>query len=329
MAFRCCSEDNPPVNDAASTLSETIKRIEGAPAAADLPPWWQAPQPAWFQRALGEPAEQHRLSIGGCDIACRCWGDPAKPALVLLHGFVGHSRWWDFAAPFFTAERYVVAPDLSGMGDSGRRQSYEPEVHGGEVLGVAEALGLDERTCLAGHSYGGFAAFLAAHEAPGRFRHLVMSDAPIRGPDEALPPRTDAFKASSSRKIYLDRDYALSRFRILPEQGCEHPYLLEHIARHSLCPEQDGWAWKFDPALLALGLVGGLYDKFAAFDAPITLIHASDSSVLLPHHRDWMRRHARQRLHCIEVPEAEHHIFLNQPIAFITALRAALDGADA
>lgn len=295
--------------------------------ATGRPPWWQAPQPAWFQRALAAPVRTSTLRVNGCPIAYRHWGDSGRPAVVLLHGFLGHSRWWDFAAPWLLGQWQVLAPDFSGMGDSGRRADYAPRVHAREIIGFCDALGLDARTRIVGHSYGGFAGFIACSQAPGRFRQLVMVDAPIRGPDEPLPSRQDTFGATGSR-VYPDYEQALGRFRIVPDQGCEHPFLLEHIARHSLRAVDGGWAWKFDPALLRLGLVGGLHEAFAACDGDVSVIHASHSRIFLPRHLALMQSLARRPLQCIEVPEAEHHLFLNQPMAFITALRAALGRFD-
>ena len=55
-----------------------------------------------------------------------------------MHGGAAHAHWWSFLAPQLAKQYYVVAPDLSGHGDSGRRTSYPRELWAREVLAVAE-----------------------------------------------------------------------------------------------------------------------------------------------------------------------------------------------
>ena len=43
---------------------------------------------------------------------------------MLVHGGAAHSRWWDHIGPLLADGRLVVAIDLSGHGDSARRESY-------------------------------------------------------------------------------------------------------------------------------------------------------------------------------------------------------------
>ena len=43
---------------------------------------------------------------------------------MLVHGGAAHSRWWDHIAPMLTEGWRVVAVDLSGHGDSDRRDHY-------------------------------------------------------------------------------------------------------------------------------------------------------------------------------------------------------------
>ena len=61
--------------------------------------------------------------------------------IVLVHGGAAHSRWWDHIGPLLAADRRVVAIDLSGHGDSGRRESYSFDAWAGEMLAVAADAG--------------------------------------------------------------------------------------------------------------------------------------------------------------------------------------------
>jgi pimeloyl-ACP methyl ester carboxylesterase len=69
----------------------------------------------------------------------RAWGDAKLPTLVLVHSGGAHSGWWDHIAPFFSSTHRVIAPDLSGHGDSDFRAEYDLDTWAREVLAVAKA----------------------------------------------------------------------------------------------------------------------------------------------------------------------------------------------
>ena len=74
--------------------------------------------PEWFEWAVSRPRASHFADADGTRIHYASWnaGDTGKPGLLFLHGFLGHSHWWDFIAPFFTDRFRVYALDFSGMG---------------------------------------------------------------------------------------------------------------------------------------------------------------------------------------------------------------------
>ena len=49
-----------------------------------------------------------------------------------------------------------------------------------------------------------------------------------------------------NKRVYETFDAALARFRLMPEQFCDNPFIVEFIGRHSLRRADDGWVWKFD-----------------------------------------------------------------------------------
>src|SRR3546814_1904126 len=67
--------------------------------------------------------------VSGTAIETLAWGERGKPGLLFLHGNGGHADWWRFIAPFFASDWRVGAISWSGMGRSGWRKSYPPEVH--------------------------------------------------------------------------------------------------------------------------------------------------------------------------------------------------------
>ena len=93
--------------------------------------------PEWFQRALDAPCESRTIEVHDCPIHYLRWGEQQKPGIVLVHGGAAHARWWLPIGPALTSEYAVAAIDLSGHGDSGRRERYSAELWGDEIMAVA------------------------------------------------------------------------------------------------------------------------------------------------------------------------------------------------
>src|SRR2546429_7805098 len=94
--------------------------------------------PAWFSAALDAAVREGTTTVDGASIAYRAWGNPDGRSIVLVHGGAAHSRWWDHIAPMLTDGWRVVAIDLSGHGDSDRRDRHSPRTWApGGVAGLA------------------------------------------------------------------------------------------------------------------------------------------------------------------------------------------------
>jgi pimeloyl-ACP methyl ester carboxylesterase len=91
------------------TLEEKI-----APVAGD-----------WVQRMIDAPGRSGHLHSDDQLTRYLEWGDSSNArVLMLLHGFRGHTHWWDFIAPWFARDYRVIAIDFAGMGDSSSRLKY-------------------------------------------------------------------------------------------------------------------------------------------------------------------------------------------------------------
>ena len=119
--------------------------------AFDDDPVLRVDAPAWFRSALAVPFEQRSITVDGCDINYLQWGEQVDAGLVFVHGGGAHAHWWTHVAATFGPRVRCVALDLSGHGDSGRRDDYTLAAWTDEVVAVAEAAGI-ERPVLIGHS---------------------------------------------------------------------------------------------------------------------------------------------------------------------------------
>jgi pimeloyl-ACP methyl ester carboxylesterase len=253
------------------------------------------------------------------------WGQRGKPGLLLVHGNGAHAYWWSFVAPYFSEFFNVAAMDLSGMGQSGRRERYSMELFVDEQIMVAEDAGLfdaNRAPIVVGHSFGGFVTILTGALHGQRLGGVVIVDSPVSPPDrrEEGPPKREV----RPHRIYPDLASALARFRLAPEQPCDNLFILDFIARHSLAQTGGGWSWKFDPAIWTRFSIGDMAERLRATRCRIALMRG-ELSDLMPHEvGEYMYNLLGRAAPVVEIPQARHHVMLDQPIAFIAALRALL-----
>jgi pimeloyl-ACP methyl ester carboxylesterase len=288
------------------------------------------PAPPWFQHAIARAGESHVVMVAGCPIHYLLWPARAETAngrgLLFVHGGGAHAHWWSFIAPYFTRDFRVAAIDLSGMGDSGRRENYGSEIRAQEMRGVIADAGLGARPFVVGHSFGGFMTMKFAAAFGEELGGVVIVDSPIRSPEEEaqLPHVSPKWE---NKKVYPSFEAALARFRLMPAQSCENDFIVEHIARHSLMPVEGGWSWKFDGAALGARRFGEPFREYLqAVRCRAALLFGENSALVSRATASYMSSLLGPDAPIVEVPEAQHHVMLDQPLAFVAALRALLQG---
>jgi pimeloyl-ACP methyl ester carboxylesterase len=279
--------------------------------------------PAWFRAALAAPATVCTIDVDGAQISYRCWGGDTPSGLVLVHGGAAHACWWDHVGPLLASDRRVLALDLSGHGDSGRRDRYSLDGWAREVIAVAAAAGLTEPPVIVGHSMGGFVALRAAGLFGADLKGIAVIDSPVRDltPEEQAAREERAF---GPLRVYPTRAAVMARFRPIPDQPTL-PYVREHVAATSIRPVEGGWTWKFDPAVF--GRTGGPLTLLRQLDCRVALFFA-EHGIVPPDTTELMYDKLGQRAPVIEIPAAGHHVMLDQPIALVTGLRTLLSDWD-
>ncbi len=117
---------------------------------------------------------------------------------------------------------------------------------------------------------------------------------------------------------------ALRRFRLMPEQPEALPFLVDHIARHSLRRVEGGWSWKFDRAMPQKITESGGQDILARIGIPVDIVSGEDSAVVSVERAQRIVDHLRFGRGPVCIPEGRHHIMLTQPLALVATLRALL-----
>jgi pimeloyl-ACP methyl ester carboxylesterase len=279
--------------------------------------------PKWFTRAVAQPRKDCVVEVEGCHIHYLRWGDGNKPGLLLVHGSGAHAHWWDFIAPYFTDHNCVVAVDLSGMGDSGHRRSYSPEIFAQELIGVCADVGFKQDIVVAGHSFGGYVALKTGLLYGDQLKGVVLVDAPVRPPDYEWE-RDPKYSPIQRKKIYPDFEMALSRFRLVPAQPCENVFILDYLARHSLAKVDGGWSWKFDDQFFNGFKIGNLSEDLSNLACRVGVIYGEDSQLFSQDVVDYMFKVLDSSVPFAAIPEANHHLLIDQPLALIAALRTLL-----
>jgi pimeloyl-ACP methyl ester carboxylesterase len=278
--------------------------------------------PGWFVRAVEAPRQDLHVDVEGCRIHYLQWGEAGRPGIVFVHGGAAHAHWWTFVAPHFLPEYQVVALDLSGHGDSGRRDDYPRELWAREVLAVAEDAGLESPPIVIGHSMGGFVSIAAAAAYGDQLAGAVLLDSPVTRPD---PEAEEGARGRSFRnpKVYPDEATALGHYRLVPSQPCENRFLFDWVARHSLHEVDGGWTWKFDPRVFLRSTPRAAREILPKAGCRIALFRAAHGLVT-PDIGSYMYELLNRNAPVIEVPEAHHHLMLDQPLALVTGLRTLL-----
>jgi pimeloyl-ACP methyl ester carboxylesterase len=122
-------------------------------------------------------AVRHKtVTVHGQRIFYREAGDPARPTLVLLHGFPTSSHMFRNLLPALADEYHLVAPDHVGFGQSAtppvEEFDYSFETLTAATLGLLDGLGVD-RFALYIHDYGAPIGLRIASRQPDRVTALV------------------------------------------------------------------------------------------------------------------------------------------------------------
>jgi len=260
--------------------------------------------------------------VADCDIAWLSWGEPGRQPLVLVHGGAAHAWWWSFTAPLLADTHHVVALDLSGHGDSGRREKYRFALWAAEALAVAHSLPSEAKPILVGHSMGGMVTMFAAQQPDADLAAAIAVDAPLR-------TSTGRSRRTYGRsRWYRTREEAVARFRPLPQQPTAEPSLVRHVAEHSVTAAPEGWTFKFDPRVFADGQPDRPADlgaDMARVRCPFGVVVAERGVVPAPD-RERLAEFARGGPNrppssYIEIPGGYHHLMFDRPLELVDAVR--------
>jgi pimeloyl-ACP methyl ester carboxylesterase len=288
------------------------------------------PAPAWFDWAIAQEPERTFVTSNGAQIESLAWGERGKPGLLFVHGASANADWWSFIAPFFADDYRIVAMSLSGMGRSDWRPKYGFDLFAQEMHDVADAGGLNDgpvKPIYIGHSFGGAAVYFAGVADPERTRATLLIDSgfgrrPPKAEDQEAAVDMKPAAEDKKMRVYPTFEAALARFRFMPPQVPGNLFVADWIARHSIREVEGGFTWRFDPMLfprLDRSAIMGLIGKKPG---PVSHIYGDRSNVIA-------RSGGRPDILGADVPkiiipDSDHHIMVDQPLALVSTIRAVL-----
>jgi pimeloyl-ACP methyl ester carboxylesterase len=191
------------------------------------------------------------------------------------------------------------------------------------VMAVSRDARFVSAPILVGHSMGGLVSIVAAALHGEDLAGAILVDAPVQKPD---PESQEGQKGRSFRnpKTYPDVATAREHFRLVPPQPCENQYILDFIAEKSLRQVEGGYTWKFDPNVFTLAQPEAMHEHLANVRCRVALFCGELSYVVPPETGEYMYQLLHRNAPLVDIPEAHHHLIVDQPLAFIAALRALL-----
>jgi pimeloyl-ACP methyl ester carboxylesterase len=208
------------------------------------------------------------------------WGDPAKPAMILLHGIARHAHTFDHIAPGLAREYRVIALDMRGHGDSAwsTEGAYLVQDYVKDLEALVAGLRLRGITLL-GNSTGGRVAQVFAGLHPDLVERLVVEDVGPERPQNIA----DAFarRVEQEANGWASEDELVQQLTAANRRTPEP--LLRTYAHFGTRRRADGrLVWKRDPNLVKGFVETELWDSVSKIKSPALYVIGGGSRIVPP-----------------------------------------------
>jgi haloalkane dehalogenase len=230
-------------------------------------------------------------------------GDP----IVFLHGNPTSSYLWRNVMPHLEGLGRCIAPDLIGMGDSGKLQpsgpdSYRFVEHRHYLDGLLAALGVCERVTVVGHDWGSALGFDWANRHRAAIKGLVYMEAIVRPLAWAEWPESirklfQGFRSEAGEAMVLEKNVFVERvlpgsvLRGLSDEEMavyRRPYLEPGEARRPTLSWPRQIPLGGEPADV-LAIVQAYADWLSRSEMPKLFVNAEPGAILLGAQREFCR----------------------------------------
>ncbi len=258
--------------------------------------------------AAADPHPRRRLRVLDTELAYVDTG--AGAPVVFLHGNPTSSYLWRNVIPHVSPAARCLAPDLVGMGESGKvpAGSYRFADHARYLDAWFQSLGLDRPVTLVGHDWGSALAFHWAHRHPARVQGIVYMEGIVRpvGWQEWPEAARKIFQAMRSpagedmvlqKNVFVERILPASVMRGLTPEEMERyraPYREPGESRRPTLTWPREIPVDGEPRDV-VALVEAYASWLAASDVPKLFVNAEPGSILVGAQREFCRTWPNQR----------------------------------
>jgi pimeloyl-ACP methyl ester carboxylesterase len=241
---------------------------------------------------MSPPGEQIARA-NGVDLCVEGLGDPADPAILLVHGSTASMDWWEdeFCERLAAGPRFVIRYDHR---DTGRSVSYEPGAPPysfgdlvEDAVGVLDTFDL-ATAHVAGISMGGAIAQLVALDHPDRVASLTLiSTSPASpGPDDPdLPAMSEETVAQFAREEpeWSDRAAVIDYMVHLARVSAARSRPFDEVAFRDLAGRVFDRTANIESSMTNHNVLDGgdrWRDRLGELDAPTLVVHGTEDPVL-------------------------------------------------
>jgi haloalkane dehalogenase len=258
--------------------------------------------------SAADPAPRKRVRILDSEMVYVDTG--AGDPVVFLHGNPTSSYLWRNVIPHVAGSRRCLAPDLIGMGESGRSEggTYRFADHARYLDGWFEALGLSRNVVLVVHDWGSALGFDWARRHPERVAGVAYMEAIVRPVTWQEWPEgaRKIFQAMRSpggeemvlqKNVFVERILPASVIRSLAPEEMERyrgPYREVGESRRPTLTWPREIPVDGEPADVAR-IVQNYADWLMKSPMPKLFINADPGSILVGPQREFCRRWPNQR----------------------------------
>lgn len=258
------------------------------------------------------PARSRWVRNGDVALHLLDYGGDATP-LLILPGITSPAITMDFVARELRDLVRPIVLDVRGRGLSDSGDSYTLDDYAADTVAVLDTLpGLGDGTLLLGHSMGARIAAVTATCHP--VRGTVLVDPPMSGPGRGPYPTTlEAFLGQLEQaRRGTDADEVARAWSRWPRREQElRARWLSSCDERSIAESHAGFERE------------DFFATWPSVPSPSVLLYGADSPVVTPAGADEARA-ANPSASFVEIPDAGHMVFWDNPAAARSLLREAL-----